>query len=61
MVLDVTPERVQAAWYLYADIKQAQASPEIFGAAWSVKADSLRLEQDGAPAPPPETPPAPAP
>ncbi|HEY0710056.1 MAG TPA: alkaline phosphatase D family protein, partial [Polyangia bacterium] len=48
MVLDVTPERVQAAWFLYASIKQPTATPEQFAAAWSVKSGSTRLEADAA-------------
>jgi len=61
MVLDVTHERTQAAWYLYADIKQPTATPETFGNAWSVKSGSTRLEQDPAAAEPPSPAPAPAP
>jgi len=61
MVLDVNHERTQAAWYLYADIKQPAAPPETFGAAWSVKSGSTRLEQDSAAADPPATAPAAAP
>jgi alkaline phosphatase D len=61
LVLDVTPERVQSAWYLYADIKRPDAAEETFAAAWSVKAGSTRLEQDPAATPPPDAPPALAP
>jgi alkaline phosphatase D len=61
LVLDVTPERVQSSWYLYADIKRAESAEEVFAGAWSVKSGSTRLEQDQAAAPPPESPPAPAP
>ena len=61
LVLDVTPERVQAAWFLYADIKQPSGAVESFAAAWSVKNGSLRLEQDSAAAPPPDDPPPAAP
>jgi alkaline phosphatase D len=61
LVLDVVPERVQAAWYLYTDIKRPQASPETFAAAWSLPAGSARLQQDDAAAPAPDDPPAPAP
>jgi alkaline phosphatase D len=57
MVLDVTPERTQAAWYLYADIKMPTAPAETFGSAWSVKSGSTRLEQDTAAAEPPARPP----
>jgi alkaline phosphatase D len=60
LVLDVTAERTQASWYLFPDIKRPSAAPEAFGAAWSVKSGSARLEQDAAAAPAPEGP-APAP
>ena len=56
LVLDVIPERVQAAWFLYADIKQPQAADEAFAAAWSVASGNLRLEQETAPAPAPRQP-----
>jgi alkaline phosphatase D len=55
MVLDVTPERVQSAWYLYADIKTPAGTPEAFAAAWSVKSGSTRLEQDLTAAPAPDS------
>ena len=58
MVLDVTPERTQAAWFLYADIKQPTGAQEAFGAAWAVKSGTTRLEQESTAA---EAPPAPAP
>jgi alkaline phosphatase D len=61
MVLDVVPDRVQAAWFLYEDVKLPQPSPERFGAAWAVKSGSLRLEEEGSPAAPPETSPPLAP
>jgi alkaline phosphatase D len=48
MILDVTPERTQAAWFLYASIKMPTATPEQFAGAWSVKSGSTRLEADPA-------------
>ena len=54
LVLDVTPERAQAAWFLYADIKLPQGAQETFASAWSVKRGTTRLEQDPAAAPPPD-------
>jgi alkaline phosphatase D len=57
LVLDVSQERTQAAWYLYADIKQAAAAPETFAAAWSVPSGSTRLVEDAGPAPAPDAPP----
>ncbi len=61
LVVDVLPERVQAAWYLYANIKLPQETAETFAAAWSVPTGTLRLQQDEAAAPAPETPPPLAP
>ena len=61
LVLDVVPERVQAAWFLYDDVTRAGAAQETFAAAWSVRTGSTRLEQDATFAAPPDTPPAPAP
>jgi alkaline phosphatase D len=61
MVLDVTTERVQAAWFLYADIRQLQGAQETFAAAWSVRSGSLRLQADAAPADAPDDAPPPAP
>jgi alkaline phosphatase D len=57
MVVDVVPERVQAAWFLFADITRPAATQESFAAAWSVRTGSTRLEQDTEPAPPPAAPP----
>jgi alkaline phosphatase D len=61
MVLDVVPERVQAAWFLFADVTRPTATEDSFAAAWSVRAGSTRLEQDATAADPPASPPAPAP
>jgi alkaline phosphatase D len=60
MVLDVVPDRVQAAWFLFDDVTLPASAPESFGAAWSVRAGSTRLEQDATFAEPPAGP-APAP
>jgi alkaline phosphatase D len=46
MILDVTPERTQAAWYHFDDITQATPGKESFAQAWSVKAGETRLNQD---------------
>ena len=56
MVVDVVPERVQAAWFLFADITQPAAAQESFATAWSVRTGSTRLEQDTEPASPPTAP-----
>ena len=60
MVIDVVPERVQAAWFLYADVTQPGAAQESFAGAWSVQSGSTRLVEDATPAAPPAGP-APAP
>jgi alkaline phosphatase D len=60
MVLDVTPERAQAAWFLFPDIKKAAPVDESFAAAWAAVSGSTRLVQDPAPAPAVTGAPAPA-
>jgi alkaline phosphatase D len=45
LVLDITPERVQSAWYHYTEVAEKQATPK-FSAAWSVKAGSKALYAD---------------
>jgi alkaline phosphatase D len=57
MVLDVTPERTQGAWFLYTDITKATPLDETFAAAWSVATGSTRLLSDAAAAPPETGPP----
>jgi alkaline phosphatase D len=57
MVLDVTPTRVQGAWYLFADIKKPTTGDEVFAAAWAVASGSTRLVQDAAAAGPAAGPP----
>lgn len=54
IVLDVTPERVQGAWYHFQDVVAPEPIAPAVAAVWSVKAGSTRLEQDAAPAPPGE-------
>jgi alkaline phosphatase D len=61
MVLDVTPERAQAAWFLYADITKPAGAEETFATAWSVASGTPRLQQDAAAAAPFADRPAPAP
>lgn len=51
-ILDVTPERVQGAWYLFEDIVAPDTSiVPSFVQAWSVKAGTTVLAQDPAAAP----------
>lgn len=61
IVLDVTPERVQSAWYLFEDIAPPEPVSPTFAQAWSVKAGSTHVEQDASAAPPAAGAPAPAP
>jgi alkaline phosphatase D len=42
MILDLSPERAEAAWYLYADIKQATPVNETFAAVWSASSRGPR-------------------
>lgn len=57
LVVDVTPARTQAAWFLFANV-QGPIAGEAFAAAWSVAIGNTRLAQDAeaapavAPAPP---------
>jgi alkaline phosphatase D len=46
VILDVTPERTQSAWYHFSDITQPTPGTESFASAWSVNAGSTRLNQD---------------
>ena len=46
IVLDVTPERVQSAWYLYEDITQPGPAESAFAAAWSVADGTAHLTED---------------
>jgi alkaline phosphatase D len=52
IILDVTPERTQAAWYQFDDITIEAPQTPIFATAWSVKTGTTRLVQDAAAAPP---------
>ncbi len=61
IILDVTKERVQAAWYHFQDITvEAQQTPT-FATAWSVRDGETRLVADDAAAPSREGAPALAP
>ena len=57
MVLDITHERVQAAWYHYTEVAQKEATPKLT-AAWSVKAGTKMLFADTEAPPPADAPPA---
>jgi alkaline phosphatase D len=59
-VLDITPERVQAAYYLYEDVVTGN-EPETAGGVWSVRDGENRLFEDGSAASPPDDVSAPAP
>ncbi len=61
IVLDVTRERVQAAWHLFEDITLPEPISPKFSAAWSVKAGETRLNSDAQPASAIEPTPAAAP
>jgi len=61
VILDVTPERTQGAWYHFEDIALPEPQAPAFATAFSVKSGSTRLEQDAAPAPAPTDAPAAAP
>ncbi len=61
LILDVVPERVQAAWFHYDSIKRPDGASESFAAAWSVASGSTRLQASADPAPPPDAFPPPAP
>lgn len=57
IVLDITPERLQAAWYHYTEVEEKQATPKLT-AAWSVKAGTKMLYVDTEAPPPTGAPPA---
>jgi len=46
VVLDVTAERVQSAWYLYEDITLPGGTDAVFAAAWSVADGKAHLTED---------------
>ena len=60
VILDVTPDRLQAAFFYIDDITRP-ASGEMFGAAWSVRNGTALLVRDMAAAPAPTTAPPGAP
>jgi alkaline phosphatase D len=59
--LDITAERVQAAWYLFEDIVEPAPTTPVLSAGWTVKDGSTRLEADMSLPPPREGVPAAAP
>jgi alkaline phosphatase D len=63
VILDCTPERLQAAWYHLAagSIEQRERQRTAFGSAWSTLNGSNRLSPGGEPATPRDNPPALAP
>jgi hypothetical protein len=52
MILDVTKERVQSAWYLFDDVVVEGAVTESFAAAYSVQSGTTRVVEDDQAAPP---------
>ncbi|MEL6178601.1 MAG: hypothetical protein AAFS10_06590, partial [Myxococcota bacterium] len=60
IVVDVTPERTQGAWYHYSDITNPDTEPS-FAFATSVDTGIPVLKQDNSPAEPPADPPQLAP
>jgi phosphodiesterase/alkaline phosphatase D-like protein len=46
LVLDVTHERVQAAWYLLSGVASSSYRPATFRTAWSVPAGARSLRHD---------------
>ena len=60
MILDVTPERVQSAWFLY-DTPERTTVTESFATAFATYAGENRLQKETAAATPPANPPPAAP
>ena len=62
-VLDCTPERLQAAWYLLpaGSVEQRERQRTVFSSAWSTLHNANKLSPGGEPAAPRENPPALAP
>jgi alkaline phosphatase D len=56
VILDVTHERTQAAWFLYDDITQPDTATQTATAAWSVQSGQTRLMEDAEAAAPREAP-----
>lgn len=61
VVLDVTPERLQASWWIVADVESQAGGAETFVQAWSVNDGVVHLLADPTAADPVPDPPAPAP
>ena len=61
VILDVTPDRVQAAWHLFEDITQRAPVSPTFQQAWSVKNGETKLTNETSAASSREGPPAAAP
>lgn len=61
VLLDVTPDRVQAAWHLFEDITQPAPVSPTFQQAWSVRNGETTLTNEPSGAPPREGAPAAAP
>ena len=59
-VLDVTPERVQGAWFLY-DAPERPEVDEVFAAAFAARRGESRLRREEAAAPAVDDPPEAAP
>jgi alkaline phosphatase D len=57
LILDVTKERVQSAWYLFDDVVDPSSVTEMFAAAYSVQSGTTRLVMDDAAAEPIADPP----
>lgn len=50
VILDITKDRVQAAWHLFDDITKPDPVAPKFSAAWSVKSGETRLVSENTPA-----------
>jgi alkaline phosphatase D len=50
VILDITPERTQSAWFHFDDITRPTPGNESFASAWSVQAGSTRLVEESQPA-----------
>ncbi len=50
VILDVTKDRIQAAWHLFDDVVSPDPIKPKFSAAWSVKSGETRLVSENAPA-----------
>jgi alkaline phosphatase D len=61
VILDVTRDRVQAAWHLFEDIVAPQPTAPAFANAWSVRAGETKVTNDASAAPTREGAPAAAP